>query len=93
MSIFFLEADKRKNNKKGFKNPSYKNKQRKHYSENNFQKKKLAKKKTSVRQESREEIFPCFWKRVTDSEKTQQENKREKQKWKSRDKYTKDAKK
>ena len=36
----FLEADKRKNKKKGFKKPSYKNKQRKHYSE----KKKTSKK-------------------------------------------------
>ena len=55
----FLEADKRKNNKKGFKNPSYKNKQRKHYSEKNIQKKEIGK-KTFVRQESREDIFPCF---------------------------------
>ena len=55
----FSEADKRKNNKKGFKNTSYKNKHREHYSEKNFPKRKLAK-KTFVRQDNREEIFPCF---------------------------------
>ena len=36
----FLEADKRKNNKNGFKNPSVENKQREHYSEKNFHPKK-----------------------------------------------------
>ena len=80
--VFFL-TDKRKNNKKGFKNPSYKNKERKHYSEKNFSKKIGKKKKTFIRQKRREEIFPCFWKRVLDSEKTQQENKREKKEQKN----------
>ena len=67
---YFLEADKGKNNNKGFKNQSYKNKHKKHYSEKKLSKKKRNwQKKTFVRQDNREEIFPCFWKRVTDSEK------------------------
>ena len=45
MSRFFLEADKRKNNQKGFKNPSVENKQREHYSEKNFPKKEIGKKR------------------------------------------------
>ena len=56
----FLDTGKRKNNKKGFKNPSYKNKQRTHCSEKTCKK---IDKKNSV-----------------DSEKTHQQNKREKQK-------------
>ena len=76
--VNFFEADKRKNNKKGFKIPSYKNKQRQHHPEKNLQKKGNWQKKAFVRQESKEETFPCFWKKVKDSEKTQKENKREK---------------
>ena len=75
----FFEADKMSNNKKGFKNPSFKNKHGNIILKKTFKKKKLAK-KIFVRQDNREEIFPCFWKRVLDSEKTQQENKREKMK-------------
>ena len=60
MSRFFSEADKRKTIRRDSKNPIYKNKQRKHYSEKNFQK-GIWQKKTFTRQESREEIFPCFF--------------------------------
>ena len=60
MSRFFQRADKRKNNKNGFKNPSYKNKEREHYSEKIPSKKGEIGKTKPVRQENIEEIFPCF---------------------------------
>ena len=52
----FLEADKRKNNKKGFKNPSVENKQREHYSEKKISKKKLAKKDVCKTRKQRGDI-------------------------------------
>ena len=79
----FLEADKRKNNKKGFKKNQVTKKQRKHYSEKILQKEIGKKKEAFVRQESREEPFPCFWKKVVDSEKTQKENKKRKERMKN----------
>ena len=45
--------------KKGFKNTSFKNKHGNIILKKKVQKKKLAK-KTLVRQDNREEIFPCF---------------------------------